>query len=87
MTGATSPTLSRDNSILGEKDPSKTIRIEDVADNPTQQDFEPAEMEPRMNWQTCVAFLVCQILLRFVLVGQLSTGFYANCLICLAGYL
>jgi hypothetical protein len=46
---------SNDVNVLDEKEAAKAMQIEDVAEG---SGYDPAEMEPRMNMQTCLAFLV-----------------------------
>ena len=42
-------------SIMDEKEAARTMQVEDVSE---EQTFDPAELEPKMNWQTVLAFLV-----------------------------
>lgn len=46
-----------DTSVMEEKEAAQTTHLEDVAESSTLA-YEQAEMEPRMNLQTCLAFLV-----------------------------
>lgn len=61
--------------ILEEKEAAKAVQIEDVA-GAANGGYDPAELEPRMNLQTCLAFLVgfCLIIIRLEFEELTRTG-------------
>ena len=54
MTGSTDGKVD----VMAEKEAAQAVRIEDLSSSSGDAGFEAAEMEPRMNTQTILAFIV-----------------------------